>query len=228
TAYRQASRVAKNPQSEQADPANELLWKMRLRRLEAEAIRDGMLSASGQLNTAAGGAPVPIKSQLDGMGVIDAKALPTPDARNRRSIYLVSRRAYNLSLLSVFDQPLVAVNCARRDVSALPLQSLTLMNDAFVVEQAGHLARRVLRAAAGAQDQYVRLAFRSVLARTPSAVEEEVCARLLRDQASLFTAARMSAAGAEERALAQMCHVLFNTSEVLSVESGRQRITALP
>jgi len=120
--------------------------------------------------------------------------------------------------LSVFDQPLVAVNCARRDVSALPLQSLTMMNDAFVVEQAGHLARRVIRAAAGAKDRHVRLAFRSVLARTPSAVEEEVCARLLRDQASLFTAARMSAADAEERALAQLCHVLFNTSEFLYVE----------
>ncbi len=217
-AYRQASRVAKNPRAEAADPGNTLLWKMRLRRLEAEAIRDGMLSASGQLNPAAGGAPVPIKSRPDGMVVIDAKALPTPDARNRRSIYLVSRRAYNLSLLSVFDQPLVAVNCARRDRSALPLQSLTMMNDAFVVEQAGHLARRVMRAAAGAKDRYVRSAFRYVLARTPSAAEEEVCARLLRDQASLFAAARVSAAEAEERALAQLCHVLFNTSEFLYAE----------
>jgi hypothetical protein len=217
-AYRQASRVAKNPRAEKADPANALLWKMRLRRLEAEAIRDGMLSASGQLNTAAGGAPVPIKSQFDGMVVINAKELPTPEARNRRSIYLVSRRAYNLSLLSVFDRPLVAVNCARRDASALPLQSLTMMNDAFVTEQAGHLARRVLRAAAGAKDRHVRLAFRHVLARTPSAVEEEVCARLLRDQASLFAAAKMSDADAEERALAQLCHVLFNTSEFLYAE----------
>jgi hypothetical protein len=217
TAYRQASRVAKNPPAEKTDPANQLLWKMRLRRLEAEAIRDGMLSASGQLNTAVEGAPVPIKSRLDGMVVIDARALPTPSARNRRSIYLVSRRAYNLSLLSAFDQPLVAVNCASRDVSALALQSLTMMNDAFVVEQAGHLARRVMRAA-GVKDSYVQLAFRYVLARTPTAVEEEVGARLLRDQASLFAAAKMSARDAEERALAQLCHVLFNTSEFLYVE----------
>src|SRR5205807_1026104 len=113
------------------------------------------------------------------------------------SIYLVSRRAYNLSLLSVFDQPLVAVNCARRDVSALPLQSLTMMNDAFVAEQAGHLARRVIQAAAGAKDQHVRLAFRFVLARTPSAAEEDICTRLLRDQASLFAAAKLSAADVE-------------------------------
>src|SRR5262249_10239155 len=74
TAYRQSSRPAKSAQAEKIDPANELLWKMRLRRLEAEAIRDGVLSASGQLNTAMGGAPVPIKSQLDGMVAIDEKA----------------------------------------------------------------------------------------------------------------------------------------------------------
>jgi hypothetical protein len=92
------------------------------------------------------------------------------------------------------------------------------MNDAFVTEQAGHLARRVMGAAAGAKDSYVRLAFRYVLARTPSAAEEEVCARLLRDQAALFAAARVSAADAEERALAQLCHVLFNTSEFLYAE----------
>jgi hypothetical protein len=217
-AYRQASRVAKNPRAEEADPANRLLWKMRLRRLEAEAIRDGILSASGRLNPAAGGPPVPIKSRLDGMVVIDAKALPAPASRNRRSIYLVSRRAYNLSLLSVFDQPLVAVNCARRDASALPLQSLTMMNDAFVVEQAGHLARRVIRAASGAKDRHVRLAFRYVLARTPNAVEEEVCARLLRDQAARFAVVGATAAYAEERALTQLCHVLFNTSEFLYAE----------
>src|SRR5439155_21347647 len=64
TAKRKSSRVTKNSESERVDPANELLWKMRLRRLEAEAIRDGILTASGQLNTAMGGAPVPIKSQL--------------------------------------------------------------------------------------------------------------------------------------------------------------------
>src|SRR5439155_6278272 len=166
TAYRQSSRVTKNSESERVDPANELLWKMRLRRLEAEAIRDGILTASGQLNTAMGGAPVPIKSQLDGMVVIDEKALPKPAARNRRSIYLVSRRAYNLSLLSVFDQPLVAVNCPRRDVSAIPLQSLTMMNDAFIAEEAGDLAKRTMRPAPDAKDKHVEHAFRLVLART--------------------------------------------------------------
>src|SRR5262245_15537443 len=234
TAYRQSSRPAKSAQAERVDPANELLWKMRLRRLEAEAIRDGILSASGQLNTAVGGAAVPIKSQLDGMVVIDDKAKAAE--RNRRSIYLVSRRAYNLSMLSVFDQPLVAVNCPRRDASAIPLQSLTMMNDAFVAQQAAHLAKRVMQSAAGAKDKHVQLAFRYVLVRMPSAGEEKVCARLLEQQRALFAAtvgqdsdpARsgrigilphgLSAADAEERALAQLCHVLFNTSEFLYVE----------
>lgn len=217
-AYRQASRVsASNLAAQKIDPGNKLLWKMRLRRLEAEAIRDGMLAASGQLCTTMRGPPVPIKSQLDGMVVIDDKT-PQPTAKNRRSIYLVSRRAYNLSLLGVFDQPLVAVNCAARDVSAVPLQSLTMMNDAFVAEHAEHLARRVMRLSQNERSKTVAMVFRLVLARPPSAAEEAICVELLERQKRLFTAAKHSAAVSEQKALVQLCHVLLNASEFLYVE----------
>jgi hypothetical protein len=217
-AYRQASRIStSDPAAVRIDPANKLLWKMRLRRLEAEAIRDGMLAASGQLCTTMRGPPVPIKSQLDGMVVIDDKT-PQPTAKNRRSIYLVSRRAYNLSLLGVFDQPLVAVNCAARDVSAVPLQSLTMMNDAFVAEHAEHLARRVMRLSQNERSKTVAMVFRLVLARPPSAAEEAICVELLERQKRLFTAAKHSTAASEQKALVQLCHVLLNASEFLYVE----------
>src|SRR5262249_3925007 len=107
SAYRQASRpapagngpvAAADP--EQIDPGNKLLWKARLRRLEAEIIRDWTLAVSGRLNLTMGGPPVLVKILGDGMVVVDDKAVPDPKERERRSVYLLFRRAYNLSLLA--------------------------------------------------------------------------------------------------------------------------------
>src|SRR5207237_6839886 len=124
---------------------------MRLRRLESEAIRDAVLAVSGRLDRTAGGPPVPIVPNPDGMVVVPDKGLPTPTAQLRRSLYLFARRNYNLTLLSVFDQPVMATNCTRRVQSAVPLQSLTLLNDSSLLEWADHFAARVASCAAPAQ-----------------------------------------------------------------------------
>ena len=158
TAYRQASspllaaardrgrrrrRRAIDPA--QADPGNELLWRMRLRRLESETIRDCLLATSGQLDSTPGGPPVPIETLPDGRVVVAEAKLARPTDKFRRSVYLLFRRAYNVSLLTVFDQPLVTTTCPIRDASAVALQSLTMMNDAFLAEQAEAFAKRVAR-----------------------------------------------------------------------------------
>jgi len=203
---------------EKVDPGNKLLWKMRLRRLEAEAVRDALLAVSGRLDVTMGGPPVPIKWLSDGMVVLDKERLTAAGAADRRSVYLLFRRAYNLSFLSVFDQPLVAVNCTRRDTSAVPLQALAMLNDAFVAEQAVHFADRVKRLARASREDAIRIAFRLALARSPSAAEVDICSRLLEGQAAAFRTAKSSAADAEHKALVQMCHTLLNTSEFLYVE----------
>ena len=59
--------VGRRADPEAVDPGNELLWRMRLRRLESEVVRDSILAVSGQLNPALGGPPVPIDAQPDGM-----------------------------------------------------------------------------------------------------------------------------------------------------------------
>jgi hypothetical protein len=223
TAYRQASRLPQHPprpraDPRQVDPGNRLLWKMRLRRLEAEAIRDCVLAVSGQLDATMGGPPVLSKAHQDGRVVIDDKRLPRATARNRRSVYLLFRRTFNVSLLTVFDQPLVSVNCPRRDTSAVPLQALAMLNDPFVMEQAGHFADRVARLAGGSRERAVRAAFRLALARPPNAAEYALCARLLERQARTFREAEMPAADAERRALVQLCHTLLNASEFLYAE----------
>jgi hypothetical protein len=227
-AYRQASRqpaladsrpgAAVKADPEKVDPGNQLLWKMRLRRLEAEVIRDSILAVSGRLNLAMGGPPVKVKSLAEGMVVIDDKGQTDPTARDRRSIYLVVRRAYNLSLLAVFDQPLIAVNCSRRDVAAVPLQSLTMMNDAFVAEQARHFADRVTQSAGNSREKIIDTVFRMALARQPAPAERAICAELLDRQAAAFRQTKLSPREADHQALVQLCHTLLNTSEFLYAE----------
>ncbi|MBI2825928.1 MAG: DUF1553 domain-containing protein [Planctomycetia bacterium] len=224
TAYRQSSREdaraggpgagAADPRA--VDPGNELLWRMRLRRLDAEAVRDSILAASGRLNRAAGGPPVQIQARPDGMVVVAEDKLVDKADQWRRSIYLFARRAYNLTLLTVFDQPAVATNCLRRDTSAVPLQSLVMLNDAFVAEQAGHLAARIEGGSVASPDARIEALFRLALARRPTAAEVETCRGALAAQADLAAAAGVAAAN--HHALVQLCHALFNTSEFLYAE----------
>ena len=245
TVYRQASRREKTlaesgPDPESIDPGDELLWRMRLRRLESEVVRDAILSVSGDRHDAEGGPPVPIVTRPDGLVEVAKDKLANPRDRYKRSIYLTTRRAYNPSLLTVFDQPLVATNCLGRSASAVPLQSLFLLNDAFLAEQAEHFARRVERSVGrgspdparsvgrGSPDPAldpteglpaeIELAFRMALARRPGANEAATCRDLLHRQAKLFRASGLSRAEAGHQALTQLCLTLFNTNEFLYAE----------
>ncbi len=192
TAYRQAS-CRENAGStlalsdpEHIDPANQLLWRMRLRRIEAETVRDAILATSGDLDRACGGPPIPIKARPDGLVTVAPPDPAHPAQAFRRSIYLTARRAYNVSLLTVFDQPLVATNCARRNSSALPLQSLFMINDAFLAEQADHFATRIERSKKAFDADPVESAFRLALARKPNPGELATCRALLRSQADRY------------------------------------------
>jgi hypothetical protein len=217
--YRQASAVADGLPAG-PDPGNQLLWRMRLRRHEAEVVRDSLLAVSGRLNRTLGGPPALLNALPDGMVVIAEKVLPRATAKDRRSLYLLARRAYNLSLLTDFDQPLIADNCARRDASAVPLQSLALLNDPFVAEQAGHFAARVAQKAGTTGEKPVRDAFCLALARPPSTAETQWCSRLLLRQAEVYRGTGLTAEESERKALVQLCHTLFNTSEFLYAECG--------
>ncbi len=216
TVYRQASHAkpvqagsTQNPEA--IDPSNELLWRMRLRRLESEVVRDAMPTASGDRSQTMGGPPVPISTRPDGLVEVAKNRLADPGDGYKRSIYLTTRRAHNSSLSTVFDQPLVATNCVRRSTSAVPLESLLLLNDAFVAEQAGHFAQRVERAGRAALDERIDLAFRLALARVPTGSERKTCRELLRRQTELWVATGASRDAASHQALVQLCLTLFNT-----------------
>jgi hypothetical protein len=221
TVYRQASiherpgRGAADPDA--IDPGNQLLWKMRLRRVESEVIRDAVLAVSGKLDPTIGGPPVPVEPRDDGLVVVPSHGLPSPTAPWRRSMYLLARRNYNLTLLSVFDQPVMATNCTRRISSAVPLQSLTLLNDAFMLEQADCFAARVAAAAGDGLNRRIETAFRLAFARKPTPTELAASVRLVERVAQSYAGQKTPHAQASLKALANLCHMLMCANEFLYV-----------
>jgi hypothetical protein len=215
-AYRQSSRIAdskpssqpqsaiRNPQS--IDPDNRLLWRQRLRRLEAEALRDAILSAGGNLNRAMAGLPVPMVRRGDGEVVV------SPGRQGeRRSIYLQVRRSQPLTILQVFDQPVIETNCTRRSASTVSSQALTLLNSDFVAAEAEAFAARLRR---DRPEDVVGQAALEAFSRPASEGEKVLLARFLEQQ----TQRHGNGVGAREKALADLCHMLMSANEFAYVD----------
>jgi hypothetical protein len=214
--YRQASRAGAAASDALAiDPANDLLWQMRLRQMESETVRDAILHASGQLEETIGGPPTPIEGKSDGTVVVKREGTPPRDM-NRRSLYLLARRRYNLSLLEAFDQPELTSNCTRRTPSAVVSQSLSLLNDDFVIEQSSHFARRLEREAVDPEQRIAR-AFLVALAREPSDDERTWARELFQQQSERYRQTSLPVAEVEHKALAHVCQMLLNTNEFLYI-----------
>ena len=161
TAYRQSARATLEMTAiaEKLDRDNAWLWRLRLRRLESEAVRDAILAVSGQLDRRIGGPFIPLEGKPDGTVVIRDS-----EGARRRSLYLYARRNFNLSLLAAFDQPLIATNCTGRQSSVVVPQALAMLNDPVVVEAAAAFARRIQTAEKTPAARII-LAFRLALGR---------------------------------------------------------------
>jgi hypothetical protein len=216
--YRQASFREDSAEAAKIDPGNQLLWRMRIRRLESEAIRDSILACSGKLNDSMGGPSTRLEYEPDGMVVVSKKQLTDPSREWRRSLYLFSRRNYNLTLLSTFDQPVMSTNCVRRTTSSVVPQSLSLLNDHFIMEQADYFADRVTQAGGAELNRRVDLAFQIALARKPSVEEEASGLDLVKKQTDRYTAPGTTAEEASQKALANLCRMLWNSNEFLYVQ----------
>jgi len=217
-AYQQSSQEGKGSSAVAADPENRLLWRMNAKRLEAEVIRDCVLSVAGRLDSTMGGPPVLLVARSDGLVIVDESKLTRRAEANKRSVYLLSRRAYNLSLFTVFDRPIFAVNCPKRDASVIPLQSLTMLNDTFVADEAEHFADRILQHAQPTPADAVRSAFTVAFARSPNDGELHRCTTFLAKQHDSFKTAGRSKGDADRSAVVQLCHTLLNASEFLYAE----------
>ncbi|QDT01990.1 Planctomycete cytochrome C [Rubripirellula lacrimiformis] len=153
-----------------ADPKN-LLWHHRSpKRLEGEAIRDSLLTLSGEIDLTSFGESVPIHltSFMDGRG--RPKRNGPLDGNGRRSIYIAVRRNFLSPFMLTFDTPVPFSSMGRRNVSNVPAQSLILMNDPFVVQQASGWAQRAQQNA-DTLPQRVRWLYLSAFARQPTQPE---------------------------------------------------------
>jgi hypothetical protein len=151
------------------------------------------------------------------MVVVESQNLPAGATPFRRSLYLVSRRNYQPTELSVFDQPLLATNCTRRTSAAVALQSLTMLNSEFVTAQAEHLSRRVL-ASATEETQQIELVFKLALARPPTPDEAGLARSLVaRQRERILAEPDATADQSRNQALFHLCLMLLNTNEFLYV-----------
>ena len=209
--YRQSS-VSSDGKGLLADPENTLLWRFNRRRLEAEAVRDTVLSVSGRLNPEQFGLPIfpPLPGSIEEAVKWDKSKWDTQGGveGRKRSIYIYQQRTLNMPFLQSFDSTVCDTSRDQRRSSVTPLQSLAMYNGDFVSREAGFFAQRVREAAGDDPAKQVEKAFLMAFARPPTDVEKTRMLELLRN----------SADESGKGSLIALCRVLFNTSEFIYVD----------
>ena len=174
-----------------SDPENRLIWRANRKRLTAEAIRDSILSVSGQLSMQQGGPTIRKFSQYDWGYEFNTI---------RRSVYVPLFRNTLLEVMEAFDVANPNVVSGRRSETTLPTQALYLMNSPFVNAEAERAGERIIRS--GVSDaERVRLVYRLALGREPSAVEADVVMKFIEE----------SKTGQKSRAWSALVHSLFGS-----------------
>ena len=152
--YQMSSR-AENAKADAVDPGNDLLWRQNLRRLEAEALRDTVLAISGRLNPKMGGRG--FFPRLSGE-VLAGQSRPgldwemsSADELSRRSLYAYVRRTMSVPMLDAFDYSNTTSPLSERPVTTVAPQSLLMLNDEFMQQQAAAFADRLEKEAGRAE-----------------------------------------------------------------------------
>ena len=206
--YRQASTY--DPIAFERDPENRLLWRAHKRRLDAEAIRDAMLSASGQLDL-----QPPTSSLVATIGdkpisliAFDRRVPADLDGARHRSVYLPVIRDRLPDVLDLFDFAEPSLVTGNRETTNVPLQALYLMNSSFVLEQAQALGKRLEDI--DTREHQVQRAFQLCFSRRPDEHEVTVALEFLDNHA---------ANGVEpSRALWMYCQALLASAEFRNLD----------
>lgn len=196
--YRQASRI--NSAAAAIDAENRYLWRKTPTRLEGEALRDTMLAIAGKLDETVGGKGYRDMREYKFKGSHFYDPIPqTHPEQFRRTIYRFSPRGAKRTMLDTFDCPDPSAITPQRTETTTPLQSLALMNNAFVMQMADATAAR-LRSNHTAPEQQIRQLL--LLAYSREATRQDV------DRALPFV---------RDHGLAAYCRVVFNSNELLYV-----------
>ncbi len=200
-AYQMASAVD-NDANLSADVDNQWLSRYRGQRLEAEVVRDAIMTVSGGIDLTVGGEPIFPYIPQDILDASQGKGiwLNQPDGPDvwRRSVYVYRRRSLGFPFFDTFDLPDQNQTAAARNVSTVATQALTLMNNEFVLNQAELFAKRLENEAPKDVDRQIELAYRIALSRSPSVDETAVAKDLV-----------------VERSLSDLTNVILNLNEFL-------------
>ena len=207
------------------DPQNRYLWRMNRRRLDAEALRDSVLTVAGTLNLKMGGKPVVLPlSEEEKVGMLDLyDQWPVSlDAQEhtRRSVYLYVKRSFLLPMFATFDMPDTSISCARRDVTTVAPQALALLNSEFMVHQAQAFANRLQKENGKDPRGWIQSAWRLALGRTPSREETEKALELFNPDPGGHTDGGPSnlPEAAEALSLTKLGLLMFNLNEFLYLD----------
>jgi hypothetical protein len=192
-AYRRHARVT--PGQLAADPENRLIARGPRHRLDAEVVRDQVLSVSGLLVPKLGGRGVkPYQPE----NIWEPVAYSGSNTRfyiqdkgeslYRRSLYTFIKRTAPAPAMSNFDGPSREAACLRRERSNTPMQALQLMNDIQHMEAARNFAQRILQQGGSSTDSRLTFAWRTATARHPTAEEAAVVERALHQHLTRYRA----------------------------------------
>ncbi len=192
--YQQSHEI--DPENLAIDPVNKYLWHYLPQRLEAETIRDALLSAGGKLD-----------GKLYGPSVLEDS--------DRRSVYLRVKRSELLPLMTMFDAPEPTQSIGERSVTTVPTQALAMMNSPFVRHQAEKLFARIRSAQDTSIETVIDRGYQVAFGRMPSDAE--------RVQMRTYIEQQRAALGAEspettDKALVEFCHVLLCLNEFVYVD----------
>ena len=170
---------------ERDDPENATLYRMNRRRMEAEGLRDAILTVSGRLNQKMGGpgVKVPIENEIKDLIFTEAEVVDlwpvdlNPEEFNRRSIFVYRKRNVHYAIYDAFDAPDTQSPCPVRSVSTHAPQALVLLNSQFAQDSARRLA--LMAGAESLGKDRVESLFERVLARRPTELERSKMALFL-------------------------------------------------
>jgi hypothetical protein len=194
-------------EANQRDPYNRLRHHYPTRRLEAEQLRDALLSVSGRLDPALYGRPIlPPRTVEDGSKRLFSGPV---DGNGRRSLYLMMSIMAPPKFLTAFDLPDLKLPSGRRNVTSVPTQALLMLNDPLVDQLSRHWASQLIKIPHSLPGDRIEAMFVTALGRPPSDSERERWTSLLRELSSSSDPMN------DEIAWAQLAHTLFNTKEFL-------------
>ena len=195
------------------DPLNHYLSFYPLRRLEAESLRDAILSVSGNMDSTLFGKSVPvhITSFMNGRGK-PGRSGPM-DGEGRRSIYVEMRRNFLDPFMSAFDRPIPFTTFGKRTVTNVPAQALILMNDPFIHNQAAVMVKKMNEKGISGFTARIQWIYQRAFSRNPSE-EEIISAR------SFYESLKKKHQGKDKKLLDEMIwkdfiHTHFNLKEFI-------------